>query len=415
MLSRFGYTTLMLTLFGCLSCPWAAAEDWPGWRGEDRTDLSKETGLLKSWPEGGPKQVWMFAEAGKGYSGPAIAGGKLYTMGTRDEKTVTIALNAETGEELWVKPIKGILENGWGDGPRSTPSVAGGLIYAISGQGELVCLKADNGDVVWNTNMESFGGKVPNWGYSESPLVDGDVVVTTPGGIDGTMLALNRKTGEEIWQSIDIDDRCHYSSVIRIEHEGKPQYVQLTKSTLFGVDAKDGGLLWRSDWNGRTAVIPTPIYHEGHVYIASGYGVGCKLVSIKGNEAKDVWVNKNMINHHGGVILLDGHLFGYSDGRGWVCQDIKTGEVKWNEKEALEKGCIAYADGHFYCVGENTGKVVLIEASTEGWKEKGRFKISPQTKIRAKKGRIWTHPVISNGKLYLRDQDLIFCYDIKAS
>lgn len=390
------------------------AEDWPGWRGEDRTDVSKESGLLQSWPDGGPEKVWMFEKAGKGYSGPAIVDGRLFAMGTRDDQTILFALNADTGEEIWATPFKSVLENNWGDGPRSTPSVVDGLVYALSGEGELICAKAEDGSIVWRKNMEDFGGKVPNWGYTESPLIDGDVIVTTPGGIDGTMLALDRMTGETKWQSVDIDDRCHYASAIRAEHKGKPQYIQLTKSTVFGVSSEDGGLLWRSEWDGRTAVIPTPIYHDEHVYIASGYGVGCKLVSLKDEEPKDAWKNKNMINHHGGVILLDGYLYGYCDGKGWSCQDIVTGETKWNEKKALGKGCIGYADGRFYCVDEKKGDVVLIAATTDGWQENGRFRLSPQTKIRADKGKIWTHPVISNGKLYLRDQDLIYCFDVKA-
>lgn len=405
----------MLLLAGNVLHPQASAEDWPCWRGEDRTDISKETGLLPEWSQSGPKKVWMFENAGKGYSGPAIVDGRLFTLGTRDDRTILLALDAETGEEIWATPFREILGNGWGDGPRSTPSVVDGMVYALSGEGALICAKASDGSVVWQKEMTTdFGGKVPNWGYSESPLIDGDKIITTPGGSDGTMLALNRMTGEKIWQSLDIADNCHYSSVIRAEHNGKPQYIQLTKGTLFGVSVDDGSLLWSSEWNGRTAVIPTPIYHDGSVYIASGYGVGCKLVAVNDNNPVDTWVNKNMINHHGGVILLDGHLYGYSDGKGWSCQDIKTGDLVWSEKKALEKGCIAYADGKFYCVSEKTGDVVLIDATADRWKERGRFRLDPQTKIRASKGKVWTHPVISNGKLYLRDQDLIYAYDIKA-
>ena len=197
-----------------------------------------------------------------------------------------LALNADTGEEIWATPFSEVLDNGWGDGPRSTPSVADGMVYALSGEGDLVCAKASDGSIVWQKKMQDFGGKVPKWGYSESPLIDGDKVITTPGGSDGTMLALNRMTGETIWQSLDIDDYCHYSSVIRAEHNGKPQYIQLTKSTLFGVSPEDGGLLWSSEWDGRTAVIPTPIYTAGQVYITSGYGVGCKLVTLNENAPK---------------------------------------------------------------------------------------------------------------------------------
>ena len=177
--------------------------------------------------------------------------------------------------------------------------------------------------------------------------------------------------------------------------------------------ASDGKLLWQSSWTGRTAVIPTPIYSDGHVYISSGYGVGCKLVKLGGSKPKDVYVNKTMKNHHGGVIKFGNHLFGYSDGGGWLCQDFKTGELVWNEKRALSKGAIACADGKFYLVEESTGNVVLIDASYKGWKERGRFQLTPQTKQRSPSGKVWTHPVISNGRLYLRDQEMLYCYNIK--
>ncbi|MFP6855541.1 MAG: hypothetical protein VB980_07135, partial [Opitutales bacterium] len=168
-----------------------------------------------------------------------------------------------------------------------------------------------------------------------------------------------------------------------------------------------------SAWPGRTAVIPTPIHDDAHVYISSGYGAGCKLVKLRQDGAEDVYDNKNMKNHHGGVIKLGDHLYGYSDGYGWVCQDFKTGSIKWNDKKSLGKGAISYADGRFYCQDEGDGSIVLIEASTTGWKEQGRFKLDPQTKQRSKRGKIWTHPVIANGRLYLRDQELLFCFDIK--
>jgi len=184
---------------------------------------------------------------------------------------------------------------------------------------------------------------------------------------------------------------------------------------VVGIAAKDGKQLWSSDWPGKTAVIPTPIYHDSHVYVTAGYGAGCKLVKIEpGNKATTVYENKVMKNHHGGVILVGDHLYGHSDGSGWVCQDFKTGNEVWSERSKLGKGAIACADGMLYCLDEGSGTVALIEASPKGWSEHGRFKLEPQTKIRSPQGRIWTHPVISNGKLYLRDQDLIYCYDIKG-
>ena len=403
--------TLSLSL---VAPPHATALDWPQWRGPDRSDVSKETGLLKQWPDGGPKQVWLYKNAGNGYAGPAIVGGKLYTLGTREDNEVLLALDANTGKELWAAKLGAILSNGWGDGPRGTPAVDGALVYALSGKGDLACVQAADGQVLWTHSMEKdYGGKRPFWGYTESVLVDGDKVLCTPGGAQGAIVALDKRTGNTLWQSKEFTDNAHYSSIITAEHVGLCQYIQLTEKSVVGVAAKDGKLLWRSDWPGRTAVIPTPIFKNGYVYVTSGYGAGCKLIKLgPDNQASDVYDNKLMVNHHGGVILLGEHVYGHSESSGWVCQNFKTGEAAWQEKK-LGKGAIGYADGMFYCLEENSGNVVLIEASPKAWSEKGRFKLDPQTTIRSARGKIWTHPVIVNGKLYLRDQDLIYCYEVK--
>ena len=393
----------------------AANFDWPQWRGPDRSDVSKETGLLKKWPAEGPKRVWLYENAGNGYSGPAIANGKYFTIGTRDGNECVLALDANTGKELWVAKIGGELDNRWGSGPRGTPTVDGDRVYALSGKGDLACISIADGKVLWTASMTALGGKTPGWGYTESVLVDGDKVVCTPGGSKGALAALNKADGKEIWRSTDFTDGAQYASIIPADINGQRQYIQLTMQHLVGISAKDGKQLWSSDWPGRTAVIPTPIYRDSHVYISAGYGVGCKLVKIEtGNKATTVYENKVMKNHHGGVILVGDHLYGYSDGPGWICQDFKSGDEVWAERNKLGKGAIACADGMLYCLDEGSGTVVLIEASPKGWSEHGRFKLDPQTKIRSPQGRIWTHPVISNGKLYLRDQDLIYCYDIKG-
>ena len=393
----------------------AANFDWPQWRGPDRSDVSKETGLLKKWPAEGPKRVWLYEKAGNGYSGPAIANGKYFTIGTRDGGECVLALDANTGKELWVAKIGGELENRWGGGPRGTPAVDGDRVYALSGKGDLACINVADGKVIWTASMTEMGGKTPGWGYTESVLVDGDKVVCTPGGSKGALAALNKADGKVIWRSTDFTDEAQYASIIPADIKGQRQYIQLTMKHLVGISAKDGKQLWSSDWPGRTAVIPTPIYRDSHVYISSGYGVGCKLVKIDaGNQATTVYENKVMKNHHGGVILVGDHLYGYSDGPGWVCQDFKSGDEVWAERDKLGKGAIAFADGMLYCLDERSGTVVLIEASPKGWNEHGRFMLDPKTKIRSPQGAIWTHPVISNGKLYLRDQDLIYCYDVKG-
>lgn len=394
------------------------AGDWPQWRGPDRSDVSNETGLLKTWPDGGPKRLWLFDKAGIGYSGPAIAGGKLYTMGARDGGEQLIAVDAATGRELWAARIGEILKNRWGDGPRGTPAVDGEFVYAMGARGDLICTRADDGKLVWQRSMRDLGGSTPGWGYCESVLVDGNKVLCTPGGAKGTIAALNAKTGELLWQTKEITDPAHYSSTIVAEHAGKRQYIQLTEKHVLGVAADDGKLLWSVNWPGKTAVIPTPVFHDGYVFVTSGYEVGCKLIRLgSNNEATEVYFKQNekMVNHHGGVILVNGHIYGHSDREGWLCLDLKTGEKVWAENSALGKGAIAYADGKFYCLAEKDGTLALIDASPKGWKEHGRFKLDPQTTQRSPSGRIWTHPVISNGRLYLRDQELLSCYLVRAN
>lgn len=390
------------------------AADWPQWQGPDRDNVSKEKGLLKKWPEGGPTRVWLNRDAGLGYGGFAVADGRLYTMGAKANTEFLLALDANTGKELWRADIGELLKNDWGNGPRGTPSVDGDRIYTISGQGNIVCASARDGKIIWRKTMQELGGTVPGWGYTESPLVEGNSLYCTPGGEKGTLASLDKMTGKVNWQSKDFTVKAHYSSIIAADHNGTRQLIQLTERNLVGVDSKNGNVLWKADWNGRTAVIPTPIFHNGYVYATSGYGTGCKLVKIgPGNKVEEIYDNKVMKNHHGGVALVDGHVYGYSDGVGWTCQNFLSGEEVW-ASEKLGKGAMSVADGMLYCLEEDTGTVLLAEASPKGWNEQGRFKLAPQTQQRSNRGKIWTHPVIADGKLYLRDQELLFCFDVSG-
>jgi outer membrane protein assembly factor BamB len=399
--------------FLTLSAAISLAGDWPQWRGPNRDDVSTETGLLKTWPAEGPKRAWLFENAGMGYAGFSVASGRLFTMGTRDGKEILLALDATTGKEQWATPIGDILGNGWGDGPRSTPTVDGDRVYAMSGKGNLVCAAVATGKMAWTVSMNSLGGSTPGWGFTESPLVDGKHVICTPGGNKGTMAALDKMTGALVWQSAEITEGAQYSSVVTATIGGKKQYVQLVMQTIFGVDPANGKVLWRSAWPGRTAVIPTPIVKGDEIFVSSGYGVGCKKVKINGTEAVDVFMNKDLANHHGGVILVGNLLFGHSDKAGWTCMDFTDGSVK-SVVKGVGKGAIAYADGLFYTLGEKSGEVALMEASATGWTEKGKFTLSPQAAARNPKGAVWVHPVIAHGKLYLRDQEFIYCYDVKG-
>lgn len=409
---KMGTALAVCTLLTCA----AAAEDWPQWRGPNRGGVSKETGLLKAWPADGPQRLWVFRDAGVGYAGFAVVGDTLYTMGERGEVEHLIAVNVADGSEKWATKMGGhFTYRNWGDGPRGTPTVDGEHVYALGANGGLVCAKASDGKIVWRTTMSKFGGETPKWGYAESVLVDGDQLVCTPGGRQGAILALNKKTGAPIWQSKEFTEPAEYSSIIIAEHNGARQYIQLTMKKAAGVDARSGRVLWTHDWPGRTAVIPTPIFHDGHVFLTSGYGVGCELIEIgRGNNVRSIYKNKDLDDHHGGVVLVDGHVYGHGNTGGWICQAFKTGEIKWSEKRTLGKGCVTYADGRLYCLSERDGTVALIEASPQGWNEHGRFRLDPQTRQRAPSGAIWSHPTVANGRLYLRDQELLSCYDIKA-
>ena len=392
-----------------------SADDWPQWRGPNRDGISRETGLLQAWPSAGPKRVWLSRDIGIGYSAPVVAGGKILIMGTKDGKEQLFAKEAKGGKTLWTAPLGGILSNNWGDGPRGAATVDGDKVYALGAKGGLICVNVGDGKVNWRVEMvKDLGGKVPGWGYTESVLVDGDHVICTPGGKRGTLAAIDKKTGEVIWRSSDWTDGAQYASVVPAELNDQRQFIQLTQKTLAGVSARDGSVLWRNAWSGRTAVIPTPIVRKNEVYISSGYGAGCRKITIgDAHKVTEDYSNKNIKNHHGGVLLLDGHLYGYSDGRGWTCQNLKSGDVVWDSKK-LGKGCVFYADNRLYCLEESSGQVALAAADTGGWKEHGRFKLEPQTELRKRSGRIWTHPVVANGVMYLRDQELLFAFDVKA-
>ncbi|MSU84639.1 MAG: polyvinylalcohol dehydrogenase [Pedosphaera sp.] len=393
----------------------AFGADWPQWRGDSRRDHSPDKGLLAQWPQEGPKQVWSFNNAGSGYAGFAIAKDSLFTMGLRDGQEFLIAVDASTGKELWSSSAGQKYPNGWGDGPRMTPTVDGDRVFAIGGQGLLICVEAKNGKLIWSKNLVTdLGGQLQDWGYTESPLVVGDIVICTPGGPQGTLAGLDKSSGAVRWRTSGLTDKAQYSSPILIQHEGQPQVVQLVMNRFFGVTPKDGSVLWKKDFPGRVAVIPTPIYEDGIVYVTAGYGVGCEAVRLgTNNSIAPLYSNKVMKNHHGGVVCVDGYLYGHSDGAGWVCQELKTGKEIWSHK-GFGKGSVTYADGKLICLDERNGDVALVEASTQGWKELSRFKLAPLSSKRSPQGGIWPHPVVVNGRLYLRDQELLHCFNVKS-
>jgi outer membrane protein assembly factor BamB len=419
-------------------CAVARGEDWPQYRGPKRDDISTEKGLLAEWPAAGPPLVWTYADAGVGYSGPAVVGNRLYTLGGRGQDEMLIALSTATVKdgavsEAWSLRLGETFDfssNKWSAGPSSTPTVDGDRVYALSGRGDLVCVEVSSGKELWRkylpkdleAQVNPIGGGPKNlgWGFTWSPLVDGDKLICVPGGPRGTVAALDKKTGELLWQSKEVTDQAAYTSPMLAEFGGVRQYVVLTNMGVIGVAAADGKVLWNFRRQPRygTEVVNSPIIQGDLVYVTVGAGQGCDLLRIKKDgdafEAEPVYANKNMTNHHANTLLKDGHVFGYSDGKGWICQNLESGEIIWSERRALRAGALTYADGRLYCYSEDDGTVVLAEPNTTGWKETGRFKIPQASKSRKPSGKIWTPPVIANGQLFLRDQELIFCFDVKA-
>ena len=395
----------------------AATGDWPQWRGLNHDNVSTETGLLKDWPEGGPKLLWKTKELGQGYSSVSISGNRIFIAGDKQAESFVQALNLADGKPVWSAKLGKAGEVGQPPfaGPRATPTTDGEFVFAVSQWGDLVCYQAESGKEVWRKDYtKDFGGAMPFWGYAESALIDGEQVVVTPGGSQGALAALNKKTGVIVWQSKEFTDPAAYSSLIVADLGGVRQYICLSPDNVAGVASKDGRLLWKARRKGNVAVIPTPVFSDGLVYVTSGYGAGCNLFKITPDSGKfsaeQVYANKVMVNHHGGVIKIGDYVYGYSEGKGWTCQDFKSGEAKWQEKEKLGKGSLVYADARFYLRQEDKkGSVALIEASPDGYKEHGRFD-QPE---RSDKNS-WPHPVVAGGRLYLRDQDLLLCYDVKA-
>lgn len=435
LLPRLGSTFLAALTFAAS----LQAADWPQFRGPDRTGITPEKGLLRTWPKDGPKLLWTYKNAGLGFSSPSIVGDRAYILGGADaDGEYVFCLDLKTQKELWKTKIGPLfIYQNWGDGPRSSATVAGEVLYALGGHGDLVCVQTADGKEVWRKNLaKDLGGEMmTEWGYSESPLVDGDLLIVTPGGKEGTLAALNRKSGAVVWRSKGLDHKAPYSSVMISHAAGVKQYVQTSYideregGFVSGFDVKTGTPLWTENIFKRHsyAIAPTPIVQMDQVYVTSGYGGGCHLFQISkagaGLAAKNLYgriQNKNMKNTHGGVVLLDGHVYGHSETLGWVCQTMKTGKIAWNERNLLEcrSGAIAAsADGLLFLYSDE-GETVLLQADPKEWKETGRFSLPETSELRKNReslrsSAVWTHPVIADGKLYLRDQELIFCYQVK--
>jgi outer membrane protein assembly factor BamB len=396
--------------------------DWPQWRGPERDGKSKETGLLKEWPKDGPKLLWQIKDAGEGYSTPSIVGDRIYLLSNKgqDEEFVQ-ARKVSNGDLIWSTKLGKVGPNQGMPYPaaRSTPTIDGDVLFALGSDGDLFCVKISDGSEVWHKSLRGdFGGKPGLWAYSESPLIDGDKLICTPGGKDATIVALNKKNGDVIWKSAVPDsDLAAYASPIAIEVSGNRQYLQFVSKGLVGIDAKSGKFLWRYDKTakGSLANIPTPVARDGYIYTGTGM-VGAGLVKLKSEKdeysADEVYFDKALPNAIGGSILLGDYLYGTTS-KGLVCIEFKTGKEKWRD-EKLGAGSLCLADGNLYVHAES-GDTILVEATPEAYREKGRFTPPDQPEhTRGKMEKAWAYPVVANGHLYLRDHGCLWCYEVKA-
>jgi outer membrane protein assembly factor BamB len=399
----------------------ALAADWPQWRGPQRDGISHETGLLKQWPKDGPKPLWKVEDVGSGYSTPAVVGDRIFLLGNKgmDDEFVA-ALSVKDGGKIWSTTL-GKVGNPNQRPPypaaRSTPTVDGELIFALSSDGDLACLDAASGSKRWGKSLrDDFGGHPGQWAYSESPLVDGDVLVCTPGGKEATIVALNKKTGDVIWKcALPEGDDAAYASVIIAQIGNVKQYVQFLQNELVGVDAKSGKLLWHYDKTAKNspANIPTPLASDDYVYSAAGRSGG-GLVKVKQGDgvftADEVYFNTKLPTAIGGSVKVGDYLYG-AGGQALMCVDFTSGDIKWTDR-SIGPGAVFFADGNLYLHGEN-GDVALVEATPDSYHERGRF--TPVDPPDHGKSKAWAYPVVANGRLYIRDMGTLWCYDVKET
>jgi len=417
-------TTIVLLLPLVCGSGFAAAADWPTFRGAGRTAVAPDTDLLEAWPAAGPALVWETGGAGRGYASLAIAGERIFTLGdglstAEDKDEYLTCFDRATGRQLW----KAKTGKPWAEGPeswqssRSTPTVDGDTVYVLTPHGQLVACATADGKERFRVDLKAqFGGKKgDSWGYSESVLIDENRLVCTPGGEQATMVALDKTTGKLIWSCPMKGDRgAGHSSIVISSPKGRKVYVQTTAAGAFAVDAKTGAFQWAYPIDQTTAVIPTPIVRDDLVFFSAGYKRGGALLrqmpGPDGVKVEEVYgLNKDLANKHGGIVLVGDHLYGDSDDQGIpFCAELMTGKIVW-KKRGSGKGSatVMAADGHIY-VRFSDGTLALAKADPADYEEVATFKI-PGSEGRPS----WAHMVILDGRLYLREQDRILCYNLK--
>jgi outer membrane protein assembly factor BamB len=397
----------------------ASAADWPQFRGPQRHGVSTETGLLQQWPAAGPTLHWQLTDIGDGYSTVAVVGDRLYTLANLGlDNEFVRAMSVQDGKTLWTTRLGNVGNPDQAPSypkARSTPTIDGDRLYALSSDGDLACLDAVTGTVRWQKNVrKEFGGIPGTWAYAESPLVDGDLVVVTPGGTEATLLALNKVTGAVVWKAaVPGGDAAGYASALVLNHAGRKQYVQFTGKGIVGVDARTGQFLWRYDEPSKgPANIPMPVASGSYVYSAVGK-VGGTLFRLAGSaealKPEPVYLTRGLPNTNGGAVLVGDTLYG-TTADGLVAADYKTGTIRW-QAASIGPGSTVAADGHLYIHGEN-GDVVLIAAAPDAYREKGRFTPPDQPKHATAMEKAWAYPVVANGRLYIRDRGTLWSYDV---
>jgi len=408
---RFVALALFGQLLFSLVPAFVLAQDWPQWRGPNRTGLSAETGLLKFWPEGGPPKAWSISGLGEGYGSIAVRGDRILLQGTNGGASVVFCLNRRTGKTIWSAALGPKKSESRGNGPRATPTIDEDRVYVLTENGDLACLRLQDGSPIWRKNiLREFAASNPHWMISESPLIDGDRVIVSPGGKNAGMVALNKLTGSRIWVTGDLSDEAAYSSPILVEVGGIRTILNFTSQGAVGVRAADGKLMFRYDRaaNG-TANCATPVYADNRVFFSSAYGTGGALLKLRAEggmvKADEAYFTREMMNHHGGMILVNGYLYGFSNSI-LTCLEFATGKKQWSHR-SVGKGSLTYADGMLYLVGEDH-VVGLAEANPSAYVERGRFQIEDL-------GRpSWAHPVIAGGQLFVRNQGNLTVYNVRV-
>ena len=398
----------------------AKADDWTQWRGPKRDGVSLEKGLLKAWPKEGPKLAWQVKDIGSGYSTPVVVGSRLYVLSNEGlENEFVRAYSAASGKLIWSTRLGAVgnpKQQPSYPAARSTATVDGKVLYALGSDGDLACVDVSTGKALWTKSLRNdFGGAPGVWAYSESPLVDGNKLIVTPGGESASIVALDKKTGATLWKSaIPGEKAASYASAIAVEIGGVRQYVQYLSKGVVGVEAATGKLLWRYDKTLDTRFgmhSLTPVVSANMIYSGAAAGGGvAKLTAAAGSFSVDsAYVERKAPNGLGGAVRLGEFLYGTS-GPVLLCTEFATGKVRWEER-GIGAGAVCAADGLLFVHGEN-GEVALVEATPEGYKEKGRF--APPAQPDRGQSKAWAHPIIANGKLYIRDLNCLWCYDIKA-